>query len=195
MLLKKIVPIALALSLASCASVPSVVISAEKAEKAQIKKTTAVVENLPDWYVEPPESTSLVVFTVGSGVSSNLGMSRQKAVLDAQTHLADQLNALVSSMTKQYLRDTGTGRVSTMEDTEIATKKLVAEANVAGYRVEKQVISAEGVDIRTYVMLSYPVGSTNAIRTLQDQAKAARELPAKKAEAFAELSQSIEDQR
>jgi hypothetical protein len=189
----KILPIILALAVSACTTVPFSVAEAERAEKAQAKKAIAVVKSLPDWYTAPPDSTQAVVFTVGSGVSSNLQMSRSKAVLDAQTNLADQLNAVVSSLTKQYLRDTG--RAATMEDTEIATKKIVAEANVAGYRVEKLETFAEGVDIRTFVMLSYPVGSTNAIRTLQDQAKAAREMPAKRAEAFAELSTDVENQR
>lgn len=181
-----------ALALGACSTTPNVVKEAERAERAAAKRVEQVIDQSPGWYLSPPESTSKVVFTTGTAASTNLGMSRDKAILNAQSQLADQLNALVSGMTKQYNRDTGVDTTVNIEDTEQVIRKLTAEANVAGYRVEKIEVFPEGRHYRTYVMLAYPIGETNTIRQQQEQAKMLRALPQQKAKSFDELDRLIE---
>lgn len=181
-----------ALALGACSTTPNVVKEAERAEKAASKRVEQTLSRAPDWFVEPHESSSKVVFTTGSAASTNLGMSRDKAILNAQAQLADQLNALVSGMTKQYMRDTGVDTTVNVEDTEQVVRKLTAEANVAGYRIQAMEIIPEGRYFRTYVMLAYPIGETNTIRQQQEHAKMLRNLPEQKAKAYDELDNLIE---
>lgn len=192
----KLITIAcLAAALAACSTTPNVVKEAREAERIAAKQVEKAIARAPDWYVQPPETTKEVVFVTGTSSSNNMSMSRNKAILDAQSQLADQLNALVSGMTKQYVRDAGVNTTSTVEDTEMLTRKLVAEANVAGYRVEKIEVYPEGRYFRTYVMLAYPIGETNTIRAQQEQAQMLRALPEQKAKAFDELDALIQERQ
>lgn len=192
----KLITIAcLAAALAACSTTPNVVKEAREAERAATKQVEKAIAQAPGWYVQPPETTKEVVFVTGTSSSNNMSMSRNKAILDAQSQLADQLNALVSGMTKQYVRDAGVNTTSTVEDTEMLTRKLVAEANVAGYRVEKIEVYPDGRHFRTYVMLAYPIGETNTIRAQQEQAQMLRALPEQKAKAFDELDALIQERQ
>lgn len=181
-----------ALFAVGCSSTPNVVKEAQRAEKAAAKQVRTVISDIPKWYLSPPDSTAQVVFVTGTSSSTNLAMSRDKAILDAQRRLGDQLEGLVSSMTKSYIRDFGTDQTVTVEDTEQVTRKLVAEANVAGYRVENIKVQQEGRHFRTYVMLAYPIGETNTIRAMQERRQMMRNLPAQRQEAFNELDQHVE---
>lgn len=192
----KLIAIAvLAATLAACSTTPNVVKEAREAERIAAKQVEKAIDRSPSWYLEPPETTREVVFVTGTSTSNNMSMSRNKAILDAQAQLADQLNALVSGMTKQYMRDAGVNTTSTVEDTEMLTRKLIAEANVAGYRVEKIEVYPEGRYFRTYVMLAYPIGETNTIRAQQEQAQMLRALPEQKAKAFDELDALIQERQ
>lgn len=182
-------------TVAACSSTPNVVKEAREAERTATKQVEKAIDQSPSWYIQPPETTREVVFVTGTSTSNNMSMSRNKAILDAQAQLADQLNALVSGMTKQYMRDAGVNTTSTVEDTEVLTRKLVAEANVAGYRVEKIEVYPEGRYFRTYVMLAYPIGATNTIRSQQEQAQMLRALPEQKAKAFDELDALIQERQ
>ena len=195
MKVKMIAIACLAAALAACSTTPNVVKEAREAERAAAKQVEKAIARAPDWYVQPPETTKEVVFVTGTSSSNNMSMSRSKAILDAQSQLADQLNALVSGMTKQYVRDAGVNTTSTVEDTEMLTRKLVAEANVAGYRVEKIEVYPDGRHFRTYVMLAYPIGETNTIRAQQEQAQMLRALPEQKAKAFDELDALIQERQ
>ena len=195
MKVKMIAIACLAAALAACSTTPNVVKEAREAERAAAKQVEKAIAQAPNWYVQPPETTKEVVFVTGTSSSNNMSMSRSKAILDAQSQLADQLNALVSGMTKQYVRDAGVNTTSTVEDTEMLTRKLVAEANVAGYRVEKIEVYPDGRHFRTYVMLAYPIGETNTIRAQQEQAQMLRALPEQKAKAFDELDALIQERQ
>lgn len=195
MKVKMIAIACLAATLAACSSTPNVVKEAREAERVAAKQVEKAIDRAPSWYLRPPETTREVVFVTGTSTSNNMSMSRNKAVLDAQAQLGDQLNALVSGMTKQYLRDAGVNITSTIEDTEMITRKLIAEANVAGYRVEKIEVYPEGRYFRTYVMLAYPIGETNTIRAQQEQARMLKALPEQKAKAFDELDALLQERQ
>lgn len=192
----KLIAIAvLSATLAACSTTPNVVKEAREAERIAAKQVEKAIDRSPSWYLKPPETTREVVFVTGTSTSNNMSMSRNKAILDAQAQLADQLNALVSGMTKQYMRDAGVNTTATVEDTEMLTRKLIAEANVAGYRVEKIEVYPEGRFFRTYVMLAYPIGETNTIRAQQEQAKMLKALPEQKQKAFDELDALVQERQ
>ena len=184
-----------ALVLGACSSTPDAVRDAQRVEKAAAKRVERTINQTPGWYLRPERSTSEVVFTTGTALSSNLSMSRSKALLNAQGALGDQLNAVMSSMTKQYMRDTGVDTTVTIEDTEQVMRKLTNAANVAGYRVEKEEVYPDGRYFRTYVMLSYPIGAANTIRQQQEHARMMQNMPEQKAKAYDELDQLIQNTR
>lgn len=116
------------------------------------------VSNMPDWFVEPPESTTEAVYVVGTSLSRDLSMSVQKATMDAEGHLANKIAGEVSTMAKDYKRDVGDEYT---QSTEVIAYKLAADVKVIGGKVTKKLIVPEGGGYRTYVMIMYPLGSAN----------------------------------
>lgn len=148
-----------------------------------------VMSNIPDWYINPPESDQDALYVVGTSISRDLAMSVQKAQLDAETHLASKIAGEVSSLTKDYKREVGD---EYLQSTEIVTNKLTAEVKVIGGVVAKKEIIPEGGGFRTYVMMKYPIGSNNKLQQLYDAKKA---FTGSKEKAEAELDRKVAEKR
>jgi len=151
------------------------------------------LDDAPNWFLEPEKSTIDVIHTSGTGVSSSLSMARNKAILDAQNQLADQIDALVSSMTKQANNDNELGASTGMTNQVI--KKVVAEVSTAGYVVEEAEAMREGTRYRVYVQLGYPVGEANKMAIWNAQRKMQRAQMDMMKNDFNELNQEIEYHR
>jgi len=79
-------------------------------------------------------------------------------LLHAHSQLADQIHALVSSLTNKQTVETNSE--VTIENIDQIVKKVVAEANMAGYKVVETELHAEGKYYRFYAMISFPVEQT-----------------------------------
>jgi len=149
-------------SLVGCASEPKVQIAAP----APVIPATAplqvapvsVVATAPSWYAKLPENTGEYVYVAGTGLSRDIGMSRSKAVIDAQAHLADRLVGEINTMTKDYKRDLGD---EYSQSIEIVSKKVATDVKLIGYQTADSMIYAEGGGYRTYVLIKYPLGNSN----------------------------------
>lgn len=160
-------------------------------EREQQQRVKSSVKASPAWFLSPPVSNQYVVFTSGSSVSTSLSMSRNKAILDAQTQLADQISSVISGMTRQYERDYGVNTVNSMTDTEVVVRKIVSEVDISGYRVEQIEIKPEGRFYRTYVLLAYPIGENNTLREMQINRQAMQRFTQDRDAAFRELDNNL----
>ena len=125
--IRNIVGIGVIAGLVGCASAP---------QTPQEQHVQNVVDDLPEWYVEVPQAddNNQVLYVAGTGKSSMLMLAKDKAILDVEKQLANKINAKVSSRVKQYIREVGAGNTPiAIEDNEFIVKKVVTEANVAGY--------------------------------------------------------------
>ena len=195
---------AVTLAISACATVPPPIMKPgvdrlDSTAEKQVEKPIVIVKNdapasivqtVPSWFLDTPSSKEYV-YVAGTGVSRDMGMSMQKAMLDAQAKAADRINSTVNSMMKQYKKDTGS---DFQENTEFVIRKLVAEVKVHGYDVSNTTMVAEGQNYRTYVQLRFnapaiaalsvkkvsPRGKDNAFKEMD------RRIDAKKAEEKAE---------
>jgi hypothetical protein len=185
-----------AFTLSACSSNPTLVdrISEQNERNAErnAEMIASSIDNVPDWFLAPPISTLDVVYTTGTGRSNNMAMARNKAILAAQTQLADHINALVSSHTKQRITETND---DTMMNTDQVVKKLVAEANMAGHMVEKMDVHSEGRHYRFYVLVAYPVGKSNAMLMDQRNQSYMKSMVSNSDERFEELNREIREHR
>jgi hypothetical protein len=159
-------------------------------EREQQQRVKSSVNSSPAWFLSPPVSNQHVVFTSGSSVSTSLSMSRNKAILDAQSQLADQISSVISGITKQYERDYGVNTVNSMVDTEVVVRKIVSEVDISGYRIEQVEIKPEGRFYRTYVLLAYPIGENNTLREMQLNRQAMQRFSQDRDAAFNELNRN-----
>jgi len=113
------------------------------------------VETAPDWYMTAGKDTDKnYLYVVGTGLSRDMGLSTEKAMLAAQNEIAGKVSAQVDSLIKQYKRDTG---ADVLENTEQIVRKLVAEVDTSQSEVvDKRIVAIDG-SYRTYVRIRYPV--------------------------------------
>jgi len=160
------------------------------------RKVQVTIDNLPEWYVELPESENdKDLYVAGTGLSGDLMLAKDKAILDVEKQLANKISAKVSSRVKQYIREVGAaGTPLTIEDSEFVTKKLVTEANVAGYINEDMEVFREGQYYRVYLLAKYPV-EANTLRALAQTERLINKFKGDKDKAFRELDSEINANR
>lgn len=117
--------------------------------------------DIPPWYIKAPAPTDEYFFVTGTGVSTDLSMSRTKAMLDAQTQLADKLNGMIDAVVRQSKKDSA-GTV-TSDYTSSAIKKRIIETSITGHTLEDSKVQAENRGYRTFVLVRYPIGDANRL--------------------------------
>lgn len=127
--------------------------------------------DIPAWYIKAPASTDDYVFVTGTAVSSDLSMSRSKALLDAQVQLADKINGMINALTKQTRKD-DSGQVG-IDRTSQTVKKLIIDTALTGYHLEDSRVMSENRNYRTFVLVRYPLGDAN--RLLKDKLQRERQ--------------------
>ena len=147
--IKLAVALVTAMGLAGCGSNPPT---------NEVEHVAYAIDNAPDWFAEPNESKDGVLFVTGTAKSTDMALARDKALLHAHSQLADQIHALVSSLTNKQTVETNSE--VTIENIDQIVKKVVAEANMAGYKVVETEVHPEGKYYRFYAMISFPVEQT-----------------------------------
>lgn len=185
--IRNIVGIGVIAGLVGCASAP---------QTPQEQHVQNVVDDLPSWYVEVPQAddNNQVLYVAGTGKSSMLMLAKDKAILDVEKQLANKINAKVSSRVKQYIREVGAGTPLTIQDNEQVVKKLVTEANVAGYINEESEVMREGNMYRVYILAKYPI-EDNTLRAIAQTEKLINKFKGDKNKAFKELDREIDANR
>jgi hypothetical protein len=174
----------------------TMVINGEKSQVGPVKSTqpTFGMTSIPDWYLQTPESTGESMYFSGTAVSSDLAMSREKALLDAQIKLADSLNGTANALVKHFKADNAGDVYS--DKTQMTVKKVITDTKITGYRVENSLIVPEKQGYRCFVLIRYPVGDTNTVRRDQRTQPQTRMNDVKEEEdSQRELDQEIKNQR
>jgi len=117
--------------------------------------------DIPQWYLKPPAATDDYIYFSGTGYSSDLAMSREKALLDSQVKLADTINGAMNAMIKQQKSDNAGSLIN--DKTSVTVKKIIANTILTGYRIEDTKIVGENRSYRTFVLVRYPIGTTNTL--------------------------------
>ena len=151
------------------APIPSVTppVTKDQTIAAAGKVESPMTIDLPTWYIKPPEATDDYMYFAGTGVSSDLAMSREKAVLDSQMKMADTLNGVLNAMIKQQKSDNA-GSVVT-DKTSVTVKKIIANTMMTGFRIEDARVVSENRSYRTFILVRYPVGDANRLLKAQQQ--------------------------
>ena len=166
---------------------PTAAVTKDQTMAAQGKVENTATIDIPAWYIKAPASTEDYVYITGTGISSDLSMSRSKALLDAQHQLADKINGLISGLTKQTRKD-DSGNVSTDKTTQ-TVKKVIMDTAITGYHLEDSKVMAENRGYRTFVLVRYPLGDAN--RLLKDKLQRERQDKDDESAASDELEKEI----
>jgi len=110
-----------------------------------------------------PESDT-AIYSTGTAATTDLQLSVDLAVLNAKTTLADRINGRVRSQTKSFVAKIGNEETaSVLSEVEKATKNIIADVDVAGYKVSETEVVTNGPKYRAYVLLEYSDKEANKI--------------------------------
>ena len=127
------------------------------------KAVTEQIEVMPDWFKKLPESDT-AIYSTGTAATTDLQLSVDLAVLNAKTTLADRINGRVRSQTKSFVAKIGNEETaSVLSEVEKATKNIIADVDVAGYKVSETEVVTNGPKYRAYVLLEYSDKEANKI--------------------------------
>jgi len=152
--------------LAGCSTTPKMAATAPVVTKDQKIEAVGKVESpmtidIPGWYLKPPTATDDYIYFSGTASSSDLAMSREKALLDAQMKVADTINGAMNALIKQQRSDNAGALFA--DKTSVTVKKVIANTIMTGYRIEDTRVVAESRNYRTFVLVRYPIGDTNRL--------------------------------
>ena len=154
------------------------------------------IEIIPDWFKKMPDSDT-AIYSTGTAATSDLQLSIDLAVLNAKTTLADRINGRVRSQTKSFVAKIGNEEIgsSVLSEVEKATKNIIADVDVAGYKVSETEIVSNGPKYRAYVLLEYSDKEANKIilnRLRKDRMLLSK---IKSTRAWEELDNSVTEQK
>ena len=163
---------------------------AYKWKSGQVETT---VQNIPDWYTKLPEKEN-TVYSVGSSLMPDLQTAVDLAKLSAKEQLADRIYSKLRSQTKTFNAKAGidVNPIMIME-MEKATKSIIADAEVNGYKTEKVDVQQAGASYRAYVLLAY--NHYDAQKVIENRILTMNLKKNNKNDAWDELDNVVEDIR
>ena len=167
----------------------------KKAYEHKAKVVEEQVVKVPDWYTKMPDNED-AIYAVGTAISPELQLSNDIAILSAKTTLADRINGKVRSQTKSFIAKIVSEATDTsiLSEVEKATKNIIADVDVAGYKVSESSVVANGTQYRAYVLLEYSDKEANKI--IMNRLRKDRMLLSKirSTKAWKELDNSVDEQ-
>ena len=111
-------------------------------------------ENIPSWYLSEDEWDNIIV-SVGTGVSSDLQMSYDKALLIAKKNLAGKIKSFIyneiESINQENLLITTKKDLETFKQ---STYQYISQ-EISGYKITNKKIVPLSNKFRTYIRISY----------------------------------------
>ena len=134
-------------------NVPPESIVAKEEYEYKAQAVVDQIEIMPEWFLKPPTKDD-AIYSVGTAVSPDLQLTVDIAVLNAKTTLADRINGRVRSQTKTFIAKIGSEETDTsiLSEVEKATKNIIADVDVAGYKVSESSVVAN-YTVSCYVLL------------------------------------------
>ena len=191
--MKKLLLVFLAGIIVSCSTTNGLQNSINKQKIEQTKNNEKKVKSIPDWFVEPPQSSVDVYYFVGSGESKSVQLSMDIAVMEAQEQLASVVDTLVSQRADKFVAQLGDSK-ELQTNFEEATKRVIAEVQAGGYQIKEKEFQAYNDYFTAYVLLEFTTAEVNQLFYQQLQKEALKDAKLSQTEAFKELEEELERQ-
>ena len=133
--------------------------SIEEKKKTEEAKEKETAESIPDWFLNPPQGSDVLMYVRGSAVSDQLQLALDFATNAALKNLGKKVETRVASKAKQTIRQAGIGE-DQVSKTEInlISSTVMDEVTLSGYEtVETKLVSLDNGSYRAFILLKYPV--------------------------------------
>ena len=165
--------------------------AAEKEEEI-IDEVTENIENIPNWFLNPPDGGKISSYSVGVWESQNLTTAKIFAETQAREALARTLNSRVSQQIDTMIDQVGLNDDETLsyEMTSVGST-TVKLATTTGYKIDKQITVPKGKKYVVYILLKLRFNLVNKILIDQINMSDTSESKLKTSKAFQELEEAI----
>ena len=152
------------------------------------------IENLPDWFLNPPDGGNLVKFFVGEGESVTIQAAKDLAIEEALENFGSTLERSLTQQVNKMVDQVGLGNdlklTREMTEVTISTTKSV---QVGGWMLDKTVVlqHESTSNYFVYVLLKIPNIVINKIFLQQINVKEESMDKIKASQAFQELEEEV----
>jgi hypothetical protein len=144
----------------------------------QTAQMSSAVEQAPVWMSKLPKAAGYI-FENGTATSSDFGFADIKAKTIAYSKICTSAGGKIRQQTKIFKSDSGDVGV---DHSELAIRSMCADVDITGVETVEMKHVSEGNRIRTYVLVTLPLGDKNVL-------KATKDAQARAPEAFKELDE------
>ena len=144
----------------------------------QTAQMTSAIEQAPSWMSKLPKAPGYI-FENGTATSGDFGFADMKAKAMAYAKICTAAGGKIRQQTKIFRSDTGD---TSVDHSELAIRSMCADIDITGVETVEMKHVSEGNRIRTYVLVTLPLGDKNVL-------KATKDAQARAPEAFRELDE------
>jgi hypothetical protein len=147
-------------------------------DSVKTAQMSSAVSQAPVWMSKLPKAPGYI-FENGTATSSDFGFADIKAKTMAYAKICTAAGGKIRQQTKIFKSDSGDVGV---DQSEMAIRSMCADVDITGVETVEMKHVSEGNRIRTYVLVTLPLGDKNVLKSTKDaQARAP--------EAFKELDE------
>ena len=144
----------------------------------QTAQMSSAVSQAPVWMSKLPKADGYI-FENGTATSGDFGFADIKAKTMAYAKICTAAGGKIRSQVKMFKSDSGD---ASMDQSEMALRSMCPDVDITGVETVEMKHVAEGNRIRTYVLVTLPLGGKNVL-------KSAKDAQARAPEAFKELDE------
>jgi len=147
-------------------------------DSVKTAQMSSAIEQAPVWMSKLPKAPGYI-FENGTATSSDFGFADMKAKAMAYAKICTAAGGKIRQQTKIFKSDSGDVSV---DHSELAIRSMCADIDITGVETVEMKHVSEGNRIRTYVLVTLPLGDKNVL-------KATKDAQARAPEAFKELDE------
>jgi len=144
----------------------------------QTAQMSSAISQAPEWMSKLPKAPGYI-FENGTATSSDFGFADIKAKAIAYSKICTAAGGKIRQQTKIFKSDSGDVGV---DQSELAIRSMCADVDITGVETVEMKHVSEGNRIRSYVLVTLPLGDKNIL-------KSTRDAQARAPEAFRELDE------
>lgn len=144
----------------------------------QTAQMASAISQSPEWMSKLPKAPGYI-FENGTATSGDFGMADMKAKAMAYAKICTAAGGKIRQQTKIYRADSGD---TSIDRSELAIRSMCADVDITGVETVEMKHVSEGNRIRTYVLVTLPLGDKNVLKSTKDA-------EARAPEAFKELDE------
>ena len=153
-------------------------------DSVKTAQMSSAISQAPEWMSKLPKAPGYI-FENGTATSSDFGFADIKAKTMAYAKICTAAGGKIRQQTKIFKSDTGD---TSVDHSELAIRSMCANIDITGVETVEMKHVSEGNRIRTYVLVTLPLGDKNVL-------KATKDAQARAPEAFKELDEVTSDKK